>query len=166
MIVEHYVFAFRLTKTQPTSELADENHSELLNKHYIDNEIDAGVEKDEKVRRFRQSIVVNVIKCLEHVCDDSWEVAAQEDDHDAKQHRRQFDVLNLLTCQFNPHAVHDSHLMVDHQIEESDAGQRNEVHEDEVTPVDVDRDVSFVDSQWRCADIIKRSVIFVLCVLQ
>lgn len=68
----------------------------------------------------------------------------EKHDHHAKQHRRQLDVLHLFTGQFDSGFVDASHLAVNLHVEFCNETKWNEIHEDEIKPVDVDRDVKFV----------------------
>ena len=74
-------------------QLLNEDDPELSHKPHINYKVDTRVKCDEKVWQFRQTIMVNVKKHLENVYENCGKVAAEEDNHNTKEHRSQFDVL-------------------------------------------------------------------------
>lgn len=143
-------------------QLLDENQPELFDKHDIDDKVHTWIERDGEIRKRCQSIIMDQIKGFQNIHQNGEKIAAQEDDDNTKEHCRELDVLSLFAGQLQPKTVNDSHLSVDHQVEERYAHQRSKNHEEEVQPMNVNFDVSFVPSERWSYDKVELAIVGIL----
>lgn len=92
------------------AEVLDEEALELLAEDDVDDEVDGGVDGDEEVGGLDELVDDEVVEGLEDVVDEGQEVAEEEDDHDAEQHRRQPDLFLLQTGEPLSLLIRPSHL--------------------------------------------------------
>lgn len=118
---------------------------ELFAKDAVNDKVDGGVDSDQEIGKAVQAGIVD-LHHLQDVGDESTNVADKKDQNHHHEHGGQANLLLLSTSHSRSFLARPLDLHVDHEIEHGHAGERDDVHDQQVEPGDVNVDVLLISS--------------------